>query len=93
MFQYVGHYGHDLIGNLYVDAQRQGIYEEKLQAFVGATESDAEYGAMLMDLRNTAFMQIITGAQPLSYFDEFVTQWRRLGGDIITAEVNAAVRR
>jgi putative aldouronate transport system substrate-binding protein len=38
-------------------------------------------------------MQIITGAQPLSYFDEFVTQWRRLGGDIITAEVNAAVGR
>lgn len=34
------------------------------------------------------YMGIITGQQPLEDFDEFVTTWKALGGDQITAEVN-----
>jgi putative aldouronate transport system substrate-binding protein len=93
MWQYVGHFAHDVVGNMYADTERAGTYREKVPAFIGVTDSDAEYGAMLKDLRDTAFLQIITGQRPLSYFDEFVAQWRRLGGDIITREVNAAARR
>lgn len=93
MFQYVGHWAYDVVGNLYADAEKSGVYEEKYRAFDGATDSDEDYGAMLMDLRNTAFVQIISGEKPLDYFDEFVVQWKKLGGDIITAEVNAAVSR
>lgn len=31
---------------------------------------------------------IITGAQPVDYFDEFVNLWKSSGGDAITAEIN-----
>jgi putative aldouronate transport system substrate-binding protein len=34
------------------------------------------------------FTTIITGSKPLSAFDEFVGQWKKLGGDKITDEVN-----
>lgn len=34
------------------------------------------------------FTAIITGQKPLTAFDEFVTNWKKLGGDKITAEVN-----
>jgi putative aldouronate transport system substrate-binding protein len=34
------------------------------------------------------FTSIITGQKPLEAFDEFVANWKKLGGDQITAEVN-----
>jgi putative aldouronate transport system substrate-binding protein len=34
------------------------------------------------------FTSIITGQKPLEAFDEFVSTWKSLGGDQITAEVN-----
>jgi hypothetical protein len=34
-------------------------------------------------------MKIITGREPLSSFDAFVTRWKAEGGDTITAEVQA----
>ena len=34
------------------------------------------------------FTSIITGQKPLTAFDDFVTNWKKLGGDKITAEVN-----
>ena len=35
------------------------------------------------------FTKIITGAESPDTFDEYVATWKRLGGDDITAEVNA----
>jgi len=34
------------------------------------------------------FTGIITGQKPLEAFDEFVSSWKAMGGDQITAEVN-----
>ena len=34
-----------------------------------------------------AYVAIVTGAQPIDYFDTFVSEWKRLGGDAIAQEV------
>jgi putative aldouronate transport system substrate-binding protein len=88
---YVGHTAFDIVGNLYLEGEKSGVYKEKNQIFVGSTDSAADYGQMLLDLRNTAFLQIISGEKPIDYFDEFVEQWHNLGGEIITQEVNEIV--
>lgn len=35
-----------------------------------------------------AHLSIITGGQPIEYFDEMVAQWKQQGGDQVMAEVN-----
>jgi len=42
----------------------------------------------LNDLENQVFTAIITGIEPLSYFDTFVEMWLEEGGAEMTAEVN-----
>lgn len=37
------------------------------------------------------YLQIIVGDKPVEYFDEFVNQWKSLGGDTLTEEVQAIV--
>ena len=44
--------------------------------------------ATLQKLEREAYANIITGQKPASSFDEFVAQYRRLGGDRIVQEVN-----
>ena len=57
--------------------------------FSGApTEGMGERGPTLTTLMNETFIKIIMGAEPLDNFDSFVTQWKALGGDQITQEVN-----
>ena len=45
-------------------------------------------GGNLNTLANQMITNIITGAQPVDYFDEFVNLWKSSGGDAITAEIN-----
>ena len=52
------------------------------------TPSTSNYKTELDRLENMAYIDIITGARPISYFDQFVTEWRRIGGDILTREAN-----
>lgn len=42
----------------------------------------------LRRLEEEAFITIITGEKPLSYFDTFVKEWYRLGGEALTEEAN-----
>jgi putative aldouronate transport system substrate-binding protein len=91
MFPFVGHLAFDVVGNLYLNGEKDGSYAVQQRSFVGMTGSYEDYWTMLEDLRNTAFMQIIAGEKPLDYFDEFVSQWKSMGGDAITAEVNEAI--
>jgi putative aldouronate transport system substrate-binding protein len=42
----------------------------------------------LETLEEETFVGIINGELPLDEFDNFVDQWKGLGGDDITAEVN-----
>ena len=41
----------------------------------------------LQELEKKAFISIVTGDEPLSYFDEFVKDWNAEGGKTITQEV------
>nr|WP_274652147.1 extracellular solute-binding protein [Paenibacillus humicola] len=67
------------------EKNNQLLYE----SFVGApTETMIEKQFILDDLMNDSFMNIILG-RPVDDFDRFAREWRRLGGDQITAEVNA----
>jgi putative aldouronate transport system substrate-binding protein len=91
MFQYVGHMAHDTVGNLYLEGEKSGLYVEEVPGFVGNVDAQTDYGAMVDDLQNTGFMQIISGEKPLDYFDTYVAEWERLGGTIITDQVNAAI--
>ena len=40
-----------------------------------------------MAIRFDGKVAIVTGAQPIDYFDTFVSEWKRLGGDAIAQEV------
>ena len=39
------------------------------------------------ELEKKAYLEIVTGQKPLSYFDEFVKEWNRQGGEKIRGEV------
>ncbi|OWR28280.1 ABC transporter substrate-binding protein [Saccharibacillus sp. O23] len=53
----------------------------------GITETMVERHNILRDLQLEAYMNIILG-EPIERFDQFVQDWKELGGDQITAEVN-----
>jgi len=59
--------------------------------FSGNTESMEEYWNSLFALEERMIIQVISGLRPISYFDEFVLEWKHSGGDIITAEVNEII--
>ncbi|MEI8093721.1 MAG: extracellular solute-binding protein [Spirochaetales bacterium] len=62
----------------------------KVSAYIGAsTETMVAKMSTLNKMKLEAFTKIILG-QPLSEFDKFVDNWKKLGGDQITKEVNAA---
>lgn len=54
------------------------------------TPSMTDKGATLKQLRDETFTKIIMGTVTPDEFDKYVTSWKSLGGDDITAEVNAA---
>ncbi|WP_193774804.1 extracellular solute-binding protein [Vallitalea guaymasensis] len=56
-------------------------------AYCYTTESSARLKPTLDKLEDQMFLQIIIGEKPLDYFDEFVEQWYKLGGDVLTKEV------
>jgi putative aldouronate transport system substrate-binding protein len=64
-----------------------------LPAFIGTTDLMQKKKATLDDLEKRTFLEIITGAKPVDEFDNFVAQWRSMGGDEITAEVNEIAGR
>ncbi|MFX3634618.1 MAG: extracellular solute-binding protein [Candidatus Pristimantibacillus sp.] len=59
-----------------------------LEKFVGApTPTMVERKATLEKLQNEVFVKIILG-DPIETFDKFVEDWKKLGGEQITEEVN-----
>lgn len=47
-----------------------------------------DYGSTLDDLLVEGYAKIITGTEPVSYYDTLIEEWRRAGGDQVTAAVN-----
>jgi putative aldouronate transport system substrate-binding protein len=63
---------------------RDGIYNDMYIP----PESMIQYGTELDKIRTEAYTDIITGKQPVSYFDTFVANWKAAGGDIVTRDAN-----
>jgi putative aldouronate transport system substrate-binding protein len=89
----------DGFGNWFQNYAEKSSYEVNLEVIndkryfstelMGPAPEDlASYGSTLDDLLTEGFTQIITGAQPVSYFDSLVQQWKAVGGDTVTAAVN-----
>jgi putative aldouronate transport system substrate-binding protein len=52
-------------------------------------------GLLFADLRvfqETVYAEIIRGEKPLDYFDTFVAEWNRRGGDVLTREANELLK-
>ncbi|MDF2961107.1 MAG: extracellular solute-binding protein [Paenibacillus sp.] len=61
----------------------------QFNAFTGApTATMVEKDATLQKIQNETVTKIIMGAAPLTDFDKFVGEWKKLGGDAIEKEVN-----
>lgn len=60
-------------------------------AYYFETESSTTLKAALDKLEDEMYLQIIVGEKPVDYFDEFVSQWKALGGDTLTEEVQVIV--
>ncbi|MBO0589048.1 extracellular solute-binding protein [Sporosarcina sp. E16_8] len=58
-------------------------------AYFGTTKAMGKKGANLAKLEEEGFIKIVTGTEPLSYFDTFVKNWESQGGDEIIAEIKA----
>ncbi|MFD0712895.1 extracellular solute-binding protein [Paenibacillus sp. GCM10027626] len=57
--------------------------------FYGApTQTMIDKTATLAKIQTETFLKIIMGKAPVDDFDKFVAQWKQLGGDEITKEVN-----
>lgn len=56
-------------------------------AYSYTTASSVTLKPTLDKLEEQMYLQIITGEKPIDYFDEFVAEWNRIGGDVLTREV------
>lgn len=61
--------------------------------FFGETETMKGNWWRLEELEKKAYLEIVTGQKPLSYFDEFVKEWKRQGGEKIRSEVEKEVEK
>ena len=80
------YYSYAVAANLLNDPANKDV-----AMFQVETPSMADLKPQLDTLQQQAEIQIITGEKPLAYFDEFVAQWRKAGGDKLISEVQAIV--
>ncbi|AFC31056.1 family 1 extracellular solute-binding protein [Paenibacillus mucilaginosus 3016] len=65
-------------------------YKKTYSVTYSQTKTMESRWANLDKLEKETFLKIIMGAAPLETFDQFVTNWKKQGGDQITAEVEEA---
>ncbi|WP_219834596.1 extracellular solute-binding protein [Paenibacillus sp. R14(2021)] len=78
---------YEIGGGVLANEQMDKVYS----VFYGMTRTMETKWTTLEKLENETFLKIIVGDQPISAFDDFVAQWKKLGGDQITKEVTEAV--
>lgn len=66
---------------------RKGQIRQVKSLFFGETKTMKSNWWRLEELEKKAYLEIVTGQKPLSYFDEFVKEWNRQGGEKIRGEV------
>ena len=60
--------------------------------FFGETDTMTRVWWKLEELETQAYLKIITGEEPIDYFDKFVDEWYKQGGHEIVEEVNKEVK-
>lgn len=83
-FQYMA-YAYDFA---WFDAFMADFNQGYTNAVFGALPSNAMYAAECNKILNEGYTAIITGEQPIEYFDEMVKQWEAAGGNVLTEEAN-----
>lgn len=66
---------------------KKGQSRQVKSLFFGETKTMKSNWWRLEELEKKAYLEIVTGQKPLSYFDEFVKEWNRQGGEKIRGEV------
>lgn len=61
--------------------------------FFGKTDTMTRKWAILTKLENETFLKIVMGDEPVDKFDDFVTEWKKVGGDEILKEINAEIKK
>lgn len=74
------------------DVLLQHSYQMVIPAFAGTTDTMVKKMTPMKDLETDVFTRIIMDKLPMSEFDKFVSQWKSMGGDDITTEVNDLVK-
>mgnify|MGYP000324896386 FL=1 len=66
---------------------RKGQTRQVKSLFFGETKTMKSNWWRLEELEKKVYLEIVPGQKPLSYFDEFVKEWNRQGGEKIRGEV------
>ena len=66
---------------------RKGQTRQVKSLFFGETKTMKSNWWRREELEKKVYLEIVTGQKPLSYFDEFVKEWNRQGGEKIRGEV------
>lgn len=83
IYEMISYYGRCLAGQVLKENPVNVVYP----VFFGVTASMQTKWESLSKLESETMLKIITGEQPLDYFDEFASTWKSAGGDTITQEV------
>ena len=70
-----------------VDVDYNRIYS----VIYSMTETMEARWSHLQNLEDEVFLQIILGIEPIEAFDQFVIEWKAMGGEQITREVTEAM--
>lgn len=61
-------------------------------AFFEETKTMSKVWYDLEKLEKNTYLEIISGVREIDYFDEFVSEWKAAGGEVVLQEVNEAVK-
>ncbi|MEG1887255.1 MAG: extracellular solute-binding protein [Oscillospiraceae bacterium] len=84
---YKSFYGSSSAFAIYNDYISKNMYQfDKITGYQSSTMT--RVWSSMLDEEDRAFMKIMSGKEPIEFFDSFVAQWRAMGGDQITNEIN-----
>lgn len=71
---------------------KENVKEIKSLFFISTTTMETKWWK-LKELESNVYLRIITGQVGIDYFDNYVIEWKNLGGETISREVEEAINR
>lgn len=68
------------------------LYTFENPVFFSITKTMETKWAALAKMEDETFLKIIIGQEPIDYFDKFVADWKKLGGNEIIAEITKQLK-